>query len=93
MVDINLADQYREAGRACERVSDNSGARRYYQMAILQNPQDYNALANLAWVEHKEGNTNVAKGLIKKACEARPDKERFRDLSARIEKGIKRLDL
>ncbi|MFA5856401.1 MAG: tetratricopeptide repeat protein [Candidatus Pacearchaeota archaeon] len=92
MVDKYQTEKYREAGRACERVNDNLGARTNYQRAILEDPEDYNAIANLAWVEHKEGNTELAKGLIKKVCDAKPDKPRFKDLMFKINQGITRLD-
>ena len=93
MVNIKLADQYRDAGRACERVCDNSGAIRNYQLALNENPDDLNSMANLAWVMHKEGNTPSAKSLIDRVCEAKPDKRRFVDLKERIYREIKRLDV
>ncbi len=88
---VKLGDGYREAGRACERRNDHEGAKRYYNLALNINPDDYNALANLAWIEHKDGKTEVAKMLIDKVCKAKPEKDRFQDLRYRIYNGIKSL--
>ncbi len=84
----SLGDTYRETGRECERKGDLDGAKRYYYLALKENPRGYNAIANLTWTEHKNGNTEAAKNLIEKACEARPDKARFRDIKERIHNGI-----
>ena len=62
-----------------------------YDLALKENLFDYNAMANLAWVEHKDNNSEIAKKLIEKVCKAKPNKERFKDLRYRIENGISTL--
>ena len=82
---------YRELGRGCERKGDLWGAKSYYKLARREDQMDFDSLANLAWVEHKDNNSELAKILIKKALEAEPTKKRFKDLAYRINNGIKNL--
>ena len=90
-VNIEQADIYRERGRTCERKGNLAGAKMNYDLALKENLFDYNAMANLAWVEHKDNNSEIAKKLIEKVCKAKPNKERFKDLRYRIENGISTL--
>jgi putative PEP-CTERM system TPR-repeat lipoprotein len=64
--------------------SDLAGAMQTYELALQQNPQNYIASNNLAYLHLQQGNVDIAKGYGKKAVELEPNNPAALDTLAQI---------
>jgi len=80
------ADRYYQAGRSAMRAGDLRAARKYFSLALLQDPDYIDAINGMAAILTVQGRYGDSLELMRQAVERAPDNEMFRRNLDRVEK-------
>jgi hypothetical protein len=84
------ADRYYQAGRSAMRSGDLRGARKFFSLALLQDPNYIDAINAMAAILTVQGRYADSLELMRQAVERAPDNAMFRRNLERVERMVAR---